>query len=101
MIIAISKARMNYDAETGYTGQVEFAVEGHKSPYEITMYSAKGNEWSYGLHFLGEPGIEEEIFALDEYMEDNDESFDQLIEAARKTCENDPRAGSENKAQLY
>lgn len=101
MIIAISKARMNYDAETGYTGQVEFVVEGHKSPYEITMHSVKGNEWSYGLHFLGEPGIEEEIFALDEYIEDNDESFDQLIEAARKTCENDPRAGRENKAQLY
>ncbi|MEX2415906.1 MAG: hypothetical protein WD424_07165 [Paenibacillaceae bacterium] len=101
MNITISKARMNYDIETGYTGQVEFAVEGHKCPYEVMMHSLKGNEWSYGLHFLGEPGNEEEIFALDEYIEDNDECFDQLIEAARKTCENDPRAGSENRPQLY
>jgi hypothetical protein len=101
MNIKISQARMNYDQESGYTGQVEFTVDGHKSPYELTLHSTKGNEWSYGLHFLGEPGIEEEIFELDEYIEDNDELFDQLIEAARKTCENDPRAGSADKTQLY
>lgn len=92
---------MNYDQDSGYTGQVEFSVEGHKSSYELTLHSTKGNEWSYGLHFHGEPGIEDEIFAIDEYIEDNDELFDELVEAARKTCENDPRADSASKTQLY
>ncbi len=101
MNLSILKAKMLYEKDSGYTGQVEFAVEGHKSPYELTMHSSKGNEWSYGLHFLGEPGKEEEIFAVEEFIEDNDESFDQLIEAARSQCENDPRAGSENLTQLY
>jgi hypothetical protein len=101
MNISISTARMIYDQETGYTGQVQFSVEGHKSSYELTLHSTKGNEWSYGLHFLGEPGIEDEIFKLDEYIEDNDECFDQLVDAARTTCENDPRANSAEKTQLY
>lgn len=101
MNISISNAKMTYDKDNGYTGQVEFSVEGHKCPYELTMHSTKGNEWSYGLHFLGEPGKEEEIFAVEEYIEDNDESFDRLIEAARSKCENDPRAGTENRTQLY
>lgn len=101
MNITISKARMNYETESGYTGQVEFVVEGHKSPYEITMHSMKGNDWSYGLHFLGDPGKEEEIFVLEEYIEDNDECFDQLIDAARRTCINDPRANNDHKQQLY
>jgi hypothetical protein len=97
MIITILKAQMKYDEELGYTGQVEFEVAGHKSAYEITMYSKKGKEWSYGLHFLGEPGKEEEIFALEEYIEDHDECFDQFIEAGKSTLDKDHREISTHK----
>jgi hypothetical protein len=101
MNITIVDARMNYDQESGYTGQVQFTVEGHKCPYELTLHSTKGNEWSYGLHFHGEPGSEDEILALDECIEEDDELFDQLIKAAWITCTNDPRAGSKEMTQLY
>ena len=76
---------MTYDKENGYTGQIIFEVKSHKSPYEITLHSKRGKEWSYGLHFSGEPGLEEEIFAVEEYIEENDECFDLLVEAGKKT----------------
>jgi len=101
MNISILTAKMTYDKDSGYTGQVQFEVEGHNRSYEITLHSSKGNDWSYGLHFLGEPGKEEDIFAVEEFIEDNDEAFDHLIEAARNKCENDPRANSDHKLQLY
>jgi hypothetical protein len=83
MKMNIQKAEMTHSKENGYVGNVEFLVETHKEPYEITLYSKNGKEWSYGLHFLNTSGSEEEIFAVEELIDENDEYFDQLVDAAK------------------
>jgi hypothetical protein len=85
--ITIQKAEMTHSKEDGYVGNVEFLVETHKEPYEITLYSKNGKEWSYGLHFLNASGSEAEIFAVEELIDENDEYFDQLVDAAKATLE--------------
>lgn len=81
--ILIEQAQMNFNKEDGYIGKVEFRVEGHKQPYEITLFSKRGKEWMYSLNFLHEAGDEEEIMALEEFIEEDDECFDGLIAAAK------------------
>ncbi len=76
-------AKMEHD-ESGYVGNVEFQVEEHKAPYEITLYSKKGKEWMYGLHFLNKSGNEDEIFALEELIDENDTYFDIFVNAAKE-----------------
>ncbi|WEK55774.1 MAG: hypothetical protein P0Y55_06940 [Candidatus Cohnella colombiensis] len=88
MKINIIKTNMSFSKETGYVGHVEFGVEGHKQPYEITLQSDKGkNDWNYALNFSQTPGSEEEIQKVDEYIEEDDDLFDELVEAAMKTIE--------------
>jgi hypothetical protein len=83
-MIHILDAIMRHSEENGYVGQTHFEVTGHKKPYEITLFSKKGEDWEYSLHFLHEPGSEEEILALEDELEENDELFGQLVEAAMK-----------------
>nr|WP_175532270.1 hypothetical protein [Paenibacillus sp. yr247] len=84
-MIEILKASMEHSKEEGYIGHVEFRVEGHEHPYEITLQSKRGkDDWSYALHFLQESGKEEDIEAVEELLED-DEWFDKLVDAAQKT----------------
>ncbi|GGG11484.1 hypothetical protein [Paenibacillus abyssi] len=83
MKITILHATMSYTKEDGYVGQVQFRAENHRDDYEITLQSKKGKEWSYGLHFLNASGSEEEIFKMEELIEEDDELFDSLIEAAK------------------
>ncbi|HEY0828083.1 MAG TPA: hypothetical protein VGE40_08310 [Bacilli bacterium] len=86
MNIIIHQAEMKYTKETGYIGNVQFQAEGHKEPYEITLHSKDGKEWSYGLHFSHEPGIEEEIYLVETEIDEDDEFFDKLIQAAKDTA---------------
>lgn len=81
----ILRASMRHSKEEGYVGQVAFRVEGHPLPYEITLYSTNRKEWGYGLHFLDESGSEEHISAVEEMLED-DEWFDQLVDAANASA---------------
>lgn len=82
MNIKIRSAQMK-QLEDEYIGHVEFEVEGHEKPYEITLYRKENKEeWGYSLHFLNESGPEDEIQAVDDYLDENDEVFQQLIEAA-------------------
>jgi hypothetical protein len=85
--IIIQKAEMTHSKENGYVGNVEFLVETHKEPYEITIYSKNQKEWSYGLHFLNASGSEEEIFAVEELLDENDEYFNLLVDAAKAALE--------------
>lgn len=87
-MIQILSASMTYSKEEGYVGQVEFQFEGHKYPYEITLYSTQGRDWSYGLHFREQSGSEEDILAVEDVLEENDEYFDQLVEAAKNSLKN-------------
>ena len=75
---------MTYDKTNGYVAHVQFEVEGHKQPYEATLQSDTGEEWSHSLLFLNEPGSEEEISAVEDELERNDELFGSLIEAVEQ-----------------
>jgi hypothetical protein len=83
MKLTIIEAKMTRSREDGYVGHVGFQVEDRKHAYEITLYSKYGREWSYALNFLHESGSEEDILAIEELIEENDEWFDQLVQAAR------------------
>jgi len=77
------EASMTHSKEDGYVGKVEFRVEDHKQPYEITLYSKNGKDWMYSLNFLNESGSEEEIDALEERIEEDDELYEYLIQTAK------------------
>ncbi|TXK70271.1 hypothetical protein [Paenibacillus sp. N3.4] len=85
-MIEILKASMEHNDEDGYVGQVEFKVEGHEHPYAITIQSKRRKDWSYALHFLKEPGKEEDIIAVEDLLEE-DEWFDQLVDASLNALE--------------
>jgi len=87
MNLTIKNASMTRSEEDGYVGKVVFEVEGHKQPYEVTLHSKKGREWSYGLFFAEESGSEEQLTAVEDFLEENDEWFDKLVEAAKASVQ--------------
>nr|WP_028610920.1 hypothetical protein [Paenibacillus harenae] len=87
MNVNVRDASMTYSKEDGYVGKVQFGVEGHVNEYEITLHSKKGNEWGYGLFFLHESGQEEQLLALEDIIEEDDELFDFLVETAQAKLE--------------
>ncbi|MHA7963187.1 hypothetical protein ACX93W_03505 [Paenibacillus sp. CAU 1782] len=82
-VINIIEASMTYTKDSGYVGKVHFSVEGHLNQYEMTLHSRKATEWGYGLFFLNESGNEEQLLELEDELEENDELFDQLVQAAQ------------------
>ncbi|AJY77922.1 hypothetical protein VN24_21620 [Paenibacillus beijingensis] len=82
MEITIIQASMSYSKEDGYIGTVAFTVEGHSEPYEVALQSKKGKDWAYSLLFRHGSGKEEDILALEERLEEDDELFDRLVDAA-------------------
>ncbi len=89
MNIKILNARMERREDKSYMGKVEAEVEGHKEPYELTIYSKSGDAWEYSLHFLQQPGPEEEILAFEEHIENDDEAFDVMVDAAWDSMESE------------
>lgn len=86
MKVKILHAKMSQSDEDGYVGQVQFEVEEHKKPYEVTLQSNNGrNNWSYALNFWNESGSEEEIQAVDERLEEDDAFFEQFVIAVKAT----------------
>lgn len=85
MDMHILNAAMTYSKEDGYVGKVAFEVKGHREPYEITLHSKHKRDWSYGLFFLKESGSEEEIEAVEDWLEEDDDAYDVLIRAALDT----------------
>ncbi|MHA6484257.1 hypothetical protein ACX1C1_20395 [Paenibacillus sp. strain BS8-2] len=85
--IGIIDASMTYTKEDGYVGKVQFRVEGHDNEYEIALHSKRGSDWGYGLFFLNKSGKEEQLLALEDQLEEDDELFEQLIHAAQEKLE--------------
>jgi len=85
--IGIIDASMTYSKEDGYVGKVQFRVDGHDNEYEITLHSKRGTDWGYGLFFLHESGKEEQLLALEDELEEDDELFDSLVQAAKDKLE--------------
>lgn len=82
MSIEIISAEMNRKEDRSYVGRTIFTLENHKSPYEITFFSTRGTEWDYSLSFAGEPGSEEQFLETDALLENDDDVFNQLLDAA-------------------
>ncbi|WP_054957866.1 hypothetical protein [Paenibacillus dakarensis] len=78
----IERAGMQRDEEDNFVGYAVFSMEGHAAAYEITFLSKNGKDWDYSLNFAGESGLEEEFLKVDAYIEENDELFDDLLDAA-------------------
>ncbi|HEY4391702.1 MAG TPA: hypothetical protein VGN02_10200 [Paenibacillus sp.] len=85
MNLTILQSEMRKDEDGSYVGKTIFQVDSHKADYEITFYSKKGREWDYSLNYAKESGAEEELLAVDERIEQDDEWFDSLLDAAWNT----------------
>ncbi|MUT67054.1 hypothetical protein [Paenibacillus sp. NEAU-GSW1] len=85
--VKVLNAKMTYTKESGYVGQVQFEVTGFPNQYEITLHSRKATEWGYGLFFLNESGDEEQLLQVEDMLEEDDELFDYLVNAAQEKLE--------------
>ncbi|GAA0137187.1 hypothetical protein YSY43_40280 [Paenibacillus sp. YSY-4.3] len=85
MELHIVEAQMQRQEDGTYIGKTIFKVASHKANYEITFFSKKGNDWDYSLHYADEPGIEEQFLFVDSRIEEDDEMFDRLLDAAWDT----------------
>lgn len=83
----IVEADMHKDSEGAFLGKTVFEVEGHKAAYEITFYSKRGKDWDYSLHFAQESGLEEQLKQVDAALEEDDDWFDALLDAAEGKLE--------------
>ncbi|MDR0267531.1 hypothetical protein [Paenibacillus sp.] len=83
----IIKADMKQNEDKQYLGHVTFTLAGQRSQYEITLFSKKGKDWDYSLNYAGESGIEEEFLKADELLEEDDDLFDALVDAALESME--------------
>lgn len=88
MNVEIIKAELKQEEDNSYIGRTVFTVEHHKFPYEITFFSKKGKEWDYSLSFAGEPGSEEQFLEIDTLLENDDDLYNQLLDAALDTQDN-------------
>lgn len=82
MNIEIISTEMRREGEKGYVGNTVYRTEGEKSVYEITFMSKNGKDWDYSLHFTEQSGDEEELLRMDELLENDDDSYNQLLDAA-------------------
>ncbi|WP_440109153.1 hypothetical protein [Paenibacillus sp. QZ-Y1] len=82
MNIEIIRTEMRREGEKSFVGNTVFRVEGEKSVYEITFMSKNGKDWDYSLHFTEQSGDEEELMRMDELLENDDDMYNQLLDAA-------------------
>jgi hypothetical protein len=78
----IIEATLSYEQGKGYTGRVQFQVEGHGQPYEVALFSKNKRIWDYSLMFAKESGSEENMLLMEQMLENDDELFDILVDAA-------------------
>ena len=87
MNLDIIKAEMKRVEDRSFVGRTVFTLENHSSAYEITFFSTRGTEWDYSLSFAGEPGSEEQFLEVDSLLENDDDVYNQLLDAALDTQE--------------
>lgn len=87
MEFVILEAGMRQEEDGSYIGKTVFEVQGHKGRYEITFFSKKGSDWDYSLNYADKAGIEEQFLLVDARLEEDDDWFDTLLDAAWNTLE--------------
>ncbi|GIQ71386.1 hypothetical protein DUZ99_15845 [Xylanibacillus composti] len=83
MQIHIEQASMERTEDKRFVGKVYVRVEGHKQPYEIIVDSKNMKDWGYALYFQRDSGPEEEIDALDAYIDEHEDVFERIVQAAK------------------
>jgi len=87
MNVHIESADMKKNEENHFIGHTLFSIEGYKDLYELTFFSKRGKEWDYSINFAKESGKEEDLLTIDKFIEEDDELFDQLLDAALDAME--------------
>ncbi|WP_410511383.1 hypothetical protein PaeBR_14945 [Paenibacillus sp. BR2-3] len=82
MMVEITAADMRRNEDGSFVGKTIFSLDNHKAKYEITFFSKRGSEWDYSLSFADEPGNEEQFLQTDALLENNDDVYNQLLDAA-------------------
>ncbi|MCM3783774.1 hypothetical protein M3231_12390 [Neobacillus mesonae] len=82
MSYKVIKASMGKNENNEWLGSTVFVMGENTVEYEISFFSKNGKDWDYSLHFADEPGEEEEFLKLDAQIEEDDELFDDLLDAA-------------------
>ncbi|MFB5265552.1 hypothetical protein ACE41H_01930 [Paenibacillus enshidis] len=85
--VQIKQAELKKGEDGTYTGHVIFSLEGNQSSYEVLLYSKKGKKWDYSIHFAEGRRSEEEMLAVDARLEEDDNLFDLLLEAAQASLQ--------------
>ncbi|SDC04806.1 hypothetical protein SAMN02799630_02531 [Paenibacillus sp. UNCCL117] len=83
----IKEAAMEHSKEDGYLGRVIFQWQEKPTHYELTLQSKNSRDWNYSLSFAGESGSEEDFYAVEARLEEDDELFDSLVDAAMEQLE--------------
>jgi hypothetical protein len=81
MKVEMINTQLDVSKELGYVGKVAFCVEGHKHNYEITLQSKDKKKWGYSLYFLTESGDENQLNEVDETIDEDDNLFQQFVDA--------------------
>ncbi|WP_159887510.1 hypothetical protein [Paenibacillus puerhi] len=89
----IIESAMEHSKEEGYLGRVIFSWLDKPTQYELTLQSKNSRDWNYSLSFAKESGTEEEIYAVEARLEEDDELFDSLVDAAMEQLQ---ASGSES-----
>jgi len=87
MNVEVIYAKLTYAKEGGYVGALHLNVEGHAAQYEMSLQSNKGRDWGYSLFYLNGFGNEDQMLALEDEIEENDELFFTLIAKAKEVLE--------------
>ncbi|AJS58798.1 hypothetical protein [Paenibacillus sp. IHBB 10380] len=87
MNVHIESADMKKNEDGHFIGHTLFSIEGYKDSYELTFFSKRGKEWDYSINFAKESGKEEDLLTIDKLIEEDDDLFDQLLDAALDSME--------------
>ncbi|MHA0857224.1 hypothetical protein [Paenibacillus sp. CMAA1364] len=82
MNLQIKHTDMKRNEDDHFVGHTVFSIEGQKDTFEITFFSKRGKEWDYSLNFFKDPGSEEDLMRLDEILVEDDDLYNQLLDAA-------------------
>jgi hypothetical protein len=82
MKLHVIEARMEQDKDRSYSGFVRFRTDSGETVYELSLGSKDGGEWLYNLHFTEASGNDEQMDAVSELIDEDDEIFDELLQSA-------------------
>jgi hypothetical protein len=78
----VVEAAMIRNPKGEYSGFTKFQANQAPTIYELSLASDDGNDWMYNLHFTENSGTDELMDQVSNWIDENDEAFDELLQAA-------------------